>query len=67
MKTEKETIKFLKDRRSEIINDDRMGYPTATVFANAPLALIQMGMTAELRLIESALGMEYTKIPINNE
>ena len=37
MKTKTEIEKKLKETES----DERLGYPTATVFANAPLALIQ--------------------------
>lgn len=43
MRTEAE----IRARLAEIDADERYHYPTATVFENAPLALIQMGMKAE--------------------
>jgi len=43
MKTKDEIEKKLQ----EVEADERLGYPAATVFANAPLALIQMELEAK--------------------
>lgn len=34
----------IKERLDMVEGDERLGYPTATVFENAPLALIQCGL-----------------------
>jgi len=61
MKTEQE----IKDRISEIKKDDRLTYPTATVFGNAPLALVQITLTTELHTLERVIGCKkLTKVPI---
>lgn len=60
MKTEQEILK----RIDEIVKDGRLQQPTATVFINAPLALIQMSMTAELHSLQWVLGIERSKIPL---
>jgi hypothetical protein len=52
----------IKSRISEILADERMSYKTATVFANAPLALIQLGMTTELHTLQKVLGVPLTNI-----
>lgn len=39
----------------EIENDERLGYPTATVDVNAPLALIQCGLGAQVRALKYVL------------
>ena len=64
MKEPEDVVTFLTEKRDEIIADERMGYKTATVQVNAPLALIQMSMTAQLSLIEHALGLPRTPVPI---
>lgn len=37
---------------AEIENDDRLPPPIATVFENAPLALIQVGLKEQLRILK---------------
>ena len=55
---------MLKSRRkieskiAEIRADARYTYPTANVFSNAPLALIQVEMKAQVRILEWVLGIE---------
>ena len=60
MKTERE----IEIRITEIKADERLAYPTATVFVNAPLALIQMSMSTELHTLERVLELPLTQIPI---
>lgn len=52
---------------SELKADERNYYPTATVFANAPLALIQMGLTAQIHLLEKMLNLPYSKFPLKKK
>jgi len=49
---------------SKLKEDERLTYPIANVFANAPLALIQVGLTAQIHLLEELLGLPLTKMPI---
>lgn len=60
MKTEQEILQ----RIAEIKSDERMGYKTATVFGNAPLAMVQLSMTTELHTLERVLGLTPTTVPI---
>lgn len=60
MQTEEE----IKTRIAEIKADERLAYATATVFVNAPLALIQLSMSTELHTLERVLGLPPTQIPI---
>ena len=52
MKTEEEIRKKIK----EIESDERYSYPTANVAVNAPLALIQLQMESEVRILKWVLG-----------
>lgn len=52
----------IKARINEILADERLAYKTATVFANAPLAMIQYGMQVELHTLQKVLGVELTDI-----
>jgi hypothetical protein len=52
MKTKKE----IEDRIKEIQSDERISYPTANVFVNAPLALIQTGLESTLATLKLVLG-----------
>jgi len=54
--------KQIKERINEILNDSRTTAKTATVFENAPLALIQYGLTTELHTLQKVLGLPLTKI-----
>ena len=60
----KSVIDFLMNEREEILADERMSYNTATVFINAPLALHQACQTSKLHLIEHALCLPITPIPL---
>ncbi len=40
---------------AEIEEDERLGYPTATVVENAPLALIQCGLDSQRRALKYVL------------
>jgi hypothetical protein len=53
MKTERE----IKDRLDAIDRDERFHCEAATVFENAPLALIQTGMESEARALAWVLGV----------
>lgn len=47
----------IKERIDEILADERISYSVAHVFTNAPLALIQHGMTTELHTLQWVLGV----------
>lgn len=53
MKTKKE----IAYRIAELLADERLHYPTATVFENAPLALIQLSGETELKTLCWILGI----------
>lgn len=52
----------IEARINEILSDERMSYNTANIFSNAPLALIQHGMTVELHTLQRVLGVKLTNI-----
>jgi len=52
----------IQKRIDEILSDERLSYKTATMFENAPLALIQYGMEVELHTLQRVLGVERTNI-----
>lgn len=45
----------IEDALAEVENDERLGYPTATVVENAPLALIQCGLDSQRRALKYVL------------
>lgn len=49
-------------RIDEILKDERLSYPTATLVVNAPLALIQYGMEIELHTLQKIIGQPLTDI-----
>lgn len=55
------TTQELADRLKAIDADERYHYKAATVFENAPLALIQLEMETEARIIAWVLGAEVPK------
>jgi len=55
MKNFKELENFIKDEISEIEADERYHYASASVFINAPLALIQTEMKAKLNAYKGVL------------
>lgn len=58
----KMTDEEIQNRIAEIVADGRLSQETATVFVNAPLALVQMSMSAELHTLQKVLGVPLTKI-----
>lgn len=52
---EKAFRKSIEDALAEIEEDERLRYPTATVDVNAPLALIQNGLEAQVRALKYVL------------
>jgi hypothetical protein len=58
----KKTFLTMMERRDEILNDDRLFYPTAKIEVNAPLALIKLSLVTELHTIESCYGLAHTDI-----
>jgi hypothetical protein len=52
----------IRARIKELLADDRLHYRTATVFENAPLALVQLGMEMEIRALAWVLGEPMPKI-----
>ena len=55
MRNFKELEKFIKEEIAGIKNDKRYHYATASVLANAPLALIQTQMKAKVNAYERVL------------
>ena len=51
----------IRKRIDAIDADDRFHYPPALVEINAPLALIQVGMSAEIRALAWCLGIPAPK------
>lgn len=52
MKSEQE----IRDKIAALEADERLHYPSASVFSNAPLALIQTDIRGELKGLYFALG-----------
>jgi hypothetical protein len=60
------TITEIKAAIAEIDADERYHYPTATVFENAPLALIQLGMRQKAEALAWVLGIKAPKFGPKN-
>jgi hypothetical protein len=58
MKTKPEIQKMLK----EVEEDERLYYPAADVFSNAPLALIQVGLANRSDVLRDVLGMPHLNL-----
>ena len=56
------TTDDITSRIKEILKDKRLSYPTANLFANAPLALIQLQMEVELHTLQKVLQIKPTNI-----
>ena len=54
MKTQAQIEEMLK----EVMADERLGYPTATVFENAPLAMVQLELETKRDLLREILERE---------
>lgn len=61
-KNEMRSPEEIQQKIDQILADERLSYKTATVFANAPLALIQHGMVTELHTLQWVMGQELTNI-----
>lgn len=61
------TQERIKDRIAIIKMDERLYYPSANVFTNAPLAIIQIGLTTELNTLERVIGIEPSKVPLKGK
>lgn len=61
--TKTELLDIVGERLKEIKKDTRLYYPVANVFVNAPLALIQLELETELRVLsnvyEQVLKLEW--------
>ena len=55
----------IKDLLIELKKDERNYYTTATMFANAPLALIQFGLSSKINMLESLLGLPLSTFPLS--
>lgn len=54
----------LEDKLTDLKGDERNYYETANVFSNAPLALLQMALTAQIHLLEELLNLPRSKFPL---
>lgn len=45
----------IEDALAQVENDERLGYPTATVQVNAPLALVQCQLEAQVKTLKEVL------------
>jgi len=57
----------IRNRIEELKKDERLTYKTATVYVNAPLALIQCSSKARIWELEDLIGAERTVFPIERE
>lgn len=65
-KSDDEIKAALITKYNELVQDERIvSYKPANVLINAPLALIQVEGTSQIRLIEYVLGLEPIKLPTN--
>lgn len=55
MRREKKFRQIVEEALKEIQEDERLGYPTATVDVNAPLALIQCGLQSQVNALKYVL------------
>ena len=56
----------IRERIQHYRDDERLSYPPATVFANAPLALLQAGSMQTLNELEDLIGEPRSSLPIEN-
>ena len=56
------TPQEIEKRIEEILSDERLAYKTATVFVNAPLALIQNSLEVELHTLQRTISVPFTDI-----
>lgn len=63
MKPERELSTLLRVLKE----DERLYYSTATVFANAPLALVQLELSVKINLLEQILELPRSRFPLIKE
>lgn len=59
------TTDEILSRLQSIENDERLWYPAATVFVNAPLALIQVTLATEAQTLRNVLNLPLIKYYTN--
>lgn len=57
MKQKAEIVTMLQ----QLLTDDRLWYPTATVFENAPLALVQVDLRSKADMLCWVLGITFAE------
>lgn len=57
-------INRMKEELEELKSDERMYYATATVFSNAPLAMIQLGIGTRINILEKYLDLPISTFPL---
>lgn len=62
----KSIIIHIENELIALKSDERNYYKTADVFTNAPLALIQMGLTSQIHTLEKILNIPFSKFPLQN-
>ena len=65
--TTDEMVYEMQKELKELKSDERIYYSTATVFENAPLALIQVQLGTKINLLEKYLGLPISKFPLKDE
>lgn len=50
----------IAQRVDELLSDERVSYPTADVFINAPLALVQISLQSEIHALQRVLQVPLT-------
>jgi hypothetical protein len=60
MKNEEE----IKNKLNELKSDERLYYPSADIQTNAPLALTQLSLEAQINSLEWVLGLTLSKFPL---
>lgn len=63
MKSKIEVEKMLAEAKA----DERLAYKPADVFTNAPLALIQVSLEAQVHTLERVLGLPLSKFPLKKK
>jgi len=56
------SLKEVKSKAEELLADERLHYPPANVFVNAPLALIQVELTAKINILNWVLEQDAVEI-----
>jgi hypothetical protein len=58
------TPQEIAEKLIELKSDERMSYPSTSVFVNAPLALHQMGAATKINTLEWVLGYPISTFPL---